>query len=293
VCDILKYGILTWLLATVLFVSVVPASAQTSGLPSMISFGVGGDNQGSNDQYLDLDYAFVADTRLMFSVASNRSDNQDNPITTRNILLGFRSDPLQTFSVGVDLESWGEKGTLVSDTLRAVLEVNLDYWQFSLRPQWRKLTFTTDCIALILPRCDSEVMVNSSGAAFDVSYFTDGPWSFSLGFAQQQYDKKVEALALDPRMQFVFSAATLDLSSGLEDRRSSVGISHYRKGNLWSLSRLRSISKVSGDATLITSLRFSTDLADQWRLRTRVGSQIPEGGGARVSFAGIGLGYSW
>jgi hypothetical protein len=297
VVDILKCWDVAWLLVALFFVSVVPVSAeadeQGSGLPSTISFGGGGDSQGSNDSYVDLDYAFVGNSRLLLSLASNRSDGQDNPITTRNILLGFRSDPLQTFGVGVDLESWGEKGTLVSDTLRVIAEIKLDRWQFSLRPQWRKLTFSTDCIALILPRCDLEVVVNSTGTALDMSYFTDGPWSFSLGFAQQQYDKKVQALALDPRLQFVFSAATLDLSSGLEDRRSSVGISHYHNGNLWSLSRLRSVSKVSGDATLITSLRFSTDLTEQWRLRTRVGSQIPEGGGERVSFAGIGLGYSW
>lgn len=260
----------------------------------MISFSVGGDNQGSRDRYLDLDYAFVEDSRLLLSTSSNRSDSQDNPITTRSILLGFRTDPLSFFSAGMDLENWGEKDSLEVDTLRAVMEINTQNWLFSLRPQWRTLTFTTDCVAIIRPRCQPEVDVKSSGIAFDVSYYTDGPWSFSLGFARQQYDKKVETLATNPRMQYVFSAATLNLSSGLEDRRDSVGVSYYGDtGNLWSYSWLRSVSKVTGETSLINALRFSTNLSEQWRLRLRLGRQTLEDGSYPVGFAGAGLGYSW
>jgi len=268
--------------------------AQAESLPSTISFSAGGDSGGSRDRYFDLDYAFGEDSRLLLSTSSNRSDRQDNPITTRSILLGFRSDPLAPISMGIDLERWGEKGSLEIETLRTVVDVNTQSWQFSLRPQWRTLTFSTDCVTIIRPRCQPEVEVKSSGLAFDVSYYTDGPWSFSLGFVRHQYDKEVEALATDPRMQYVFSAATLSLSSGLEDRRDSVGISYYSDtGNLWSYSWFKSVSKVTGEASLINTLRFSTNLSEQWRLRLRMGRQTLEDGSSPVGFAGAGLGYSW
>jgi len=93
--------------AVLLWVSV---AAQAGSLPSTLSFEGGGDAQGSRDQYLDLDYAFVGDSRLLASVAHNRSDSQNNPITTRSVLLGFRTDPLEPLSVGMDLETWGKKG---------------------------------------------------------------------------------------------------------------------------------------------------------------------------------------
>jgi len=267
--------------------------AQASGLPSSISVGVGGDAEGSRDSYLDLDYAFIDDSRLLFSSSSNRSDSQGNPFITRTVLLGFRTDPLARVSGGIDLEHWGEENSLVTDTLRGVMDINSRHWQFSLRPQWRTLTFTTDCAAVVLPRCVPEVEVKSRGAAVDISYFSEGPWSFSLGFAQHGYDKKVEALGQYPIFQLYFSAATLDLSSGLEDHRGSIGVSYLSGDSLWSFSGMKSVSAVTGVASFVNTLSYSTDLNKQWRLRLRLGSQSLKDGVDRVGFAGVGLAYSW
>ncbi|VAX01257.1 hypothetical protein MNBD_GAMMA19-2213 [hydrothermal vent metagenome] len=276
--------------AVLLWVSV---AAQAGSLPSTLSFEGGGDAQGSRDQYLDLDYAFVGDSRLLASVAHNRSDSQNNPITTRSVLLGFRTDPLEPLSVGMDLETWGKKGSLETDTLRMVMDVSLQHWQFSLRPQWRTLTFSPDCVGIRRRFCQSDTEVKSTGMALDVSYYTDGPWSFSLGFARYQYDRRVEVLALDPRLEFVFSAATLNLSTGLEDRRSSITVFYFSHDALWSFSWLKSTSRVTGEASFVQTLRFSTDLSEQWRLRLRVGRQTLENGRDPVSFASAGLAYSW
>ncbi|MCF6339004.1 MAG: hypothetical protein L3J84_13850 [Gammaproteobacteria bacterium] len=262
-------------------------TVQADGLPSTLSFEGGGDFQGSRDYYFDLDYAFVDDLRLLASVARNRSDSQNNPITTRSVSLGFRSDPLEPLSVGMDLETWGKKGSLETDTLRVVMDINLQHWQFSLRPQWRTLTFDRDCVR---PGCQE---AKSTGAAFNVSYYTDGPWSFSLGFARHQYDKKVELLASYPRWQRQFSAAALNLSTGLEDRRHSVAVFYFSGDTLWRFSWLKSISKVTGEAGFIYMLGFSTDLGEQWRLRLRAGNQTLEKGKDPVGFAGAGLAYSW
>ena len=280
-----RHFILPHLLGAVLV--GVSVAVQADGLPSVLSFEGGNDTLGNRDYYLDLDYAFVDESRLLASIARNHSTSQNNPITTRNVLLGFRTDPLERLSVGVDLETWGKKGSLEADTLRAVMDVNLQHWQFSLRPQWRTLTFDRDCVR---PGCQE---VKSTGTAFDMSYYTDGPWSFSLGFSRHQYDKKIEVLASNPRWQRQFSAATLNLSTGLEDRRNSVAVSWFSDGVLWSFSWLKSISRVTGEASFVHTLRFSTDLGEQWRLRLRAGNQTLEKGGNPVRFAGAGLAYSW
>ncbi len=265
----------------------VSVAAQADGLPSMLSFEGGSDFQGSRDYYLDLDYAFVDDSRLLASVARNRFDSQNNPITTRSVLLGFRSDPLEPLSVGMDLETGGKKGSMETDTLRVVIDIHLQYWQFSLRPQWRTLTFDRDCVR---PGCQE---VKSTGTAFDVSYYTDGPWSFSLGFARHQYDKKVKLLMSHPRWQYGFSATALNLSTGLEDRRHSVAASYFSGDVLWRFLWLKSLSSVTGEANFVYLLRFSTDLSEQWRLRLWAGNQTLEKGRDPVRFVGTGLAYNW
>ena len=284
----MKKLVLLWLCIAV--VSVVQAET----LPSSVSFGFGGDAEGSRDSYVDLDFA-LGKHRLLAALSSNRSDSLDNPITTGNVLLGFRSDPLKTFSAGFDLEHWGEKDTLVTDTLRAIMEVNLQHWQLSFRPQWRTLTFTTDCVAVVFPNCDPEVEVGSTGAAFDVIYFTDGPWSFSIGGAKHEYDKQIEALAQYPGFySLVFSAATLELSTGLEESRGSIGVSYFSGDTLWGFDRVRSVSKLTGDVVIINTLRFSTDINKSWRLSVRLGSQVLEDDlDQQVGFSGVGFTYTW
>ena len=273
---------------------------QADGLPSTFAFEGGGDSQGSRDYYLDLNYAFVDDLRLLASVTRNRSDSQNNPITTRSILLGFRTDPLEPLSVGVDLETWGKKGALETDTLRIVMDVSLQHWQFSLRPQWRTLTISRSCVKINQQRCqfDTEVIdaeVKSTGMSLDVSYYTNGPWSFSLSFARHQYDEKEKALGR--WRPFQFSPATLELATGLESRRRSVAVFYFSDNALWSFSRLKSIPgsipRVTSEASFIHTLRFSTDLNEQWRLRLRVGNQTLEKSGDQVNFASVGVTYRW
>jgi hypothetical protein len=270
---------------------------QASELPSVVSFEGGGDANGSHDSYLDLDYGFESGPRLLFSLASNRSDSQNNSATraiiTKTSLIGFRTDPLEMVGAGADLEHWGEESTLTTDTLRAVLDINLESLSLSFRPEWRSLTFTTDCIALIIANCKPEVKVDSTGMAIDASYYTDGPWAFSLGYAKHDYDRKIEALGQYPVFELIFSAATLDLATGFEDYRNSVGVSYIYHDSLWSFTYLKSVSKVSGAASFVNVLRFSTKINESWRLRLRAGSQANEDKSERVGFAGAGLAYSW
>jgi hypothetical protein len=129
--------------------------------------------------------------------------------------------------------------------------------------------------------------------AVDVNYFTNGPWAFSLGYSKHDYDRRIEALGQYPVFELIFSASTLDLATGLEDYRGSVGVSYVIHDSLWSYSYLKSVSKVSGAASFITTLRFSTALDERWRLRLHIGRQVNEDKSERIGFAGVGLAYSW
>ena len=263
-------------------------------LPSLLTVEGGGDSEGSSDSYLSLDYGLPAGARLLVSLAGNRNDSQYNAITTHTTRVGVSSNPLDKLSAGVELEHWGQEDVLVTDTLRIVMESSLDNWLFSLRPEWATLTLTTDCIALIIANCKPEEKVHSSGVAIDINYFTDGPWGFSIGYASHSYDRHIEALDKYPVFQLVFSAATLDLAAGVEDSRSRVGVSYATTHSLWGLSHLRSVAKVGGSESLVTTLRFSTDITKQWRLRLRAGNQhYADNSADRVGFAGAGLSYSW
>jgi len=275
------------LFSTVL--SGLSVAAQADGLPSVLAFEGGNDTLGSRDYYLDLDFAFVNQSRLLVAMARNYSTHQNNPITTRSILLGFRTDPLERFSIGVDLESWGKKGFLETGTLRAIMDINLQQWQFSLRPQWRRLAY----FARRCARSECRREVKSTGTAFDVSYYTNGPWSFSMGFARYQYNEKVERLGQGRVFPRRLSATTLNFSTELEDYRRSVAVFYYSDDLLWGYSWLKSVSKITGEASFVHTLRFSTDLSEQWRLHLRVGNQTLENSGKSVKFAGTGLAYSW
>lgn len=266
-------------------------SSLADELPSVVSLEWGGDDYGNRDSYLSLDYALPGGARLLFSAGSTRSDSEDNPLTVKSSLLGFRSNPLSKFSGGVDFEHWGDKESLTTDTFRMVFELNLDKWLISLRPQWRTLTFITDCVAPI--NCDPEVEVQSTGTAIDVNYFFDSPWGLSLGYVKHEYDRKVEALYQYPVFDLIFSATTMDLAAGIEDYRNSIGVSYVTMNSVWSLSRIKTVSKVSAVTTIITTLRFSTDINESWRLLLRIGSQANEDKTERIGFAGAGFSFSW
>jgi hypothetical protein len=243
---------------------------------------------------LSLDYGLPGGARLLLSRATNRSDTPDSITTTHTTRVGVSSDPLSNFSAGAELEHWGRQDVLVTDTLRVVLEASLEHWLFSLRPEWATVTLSTDCVAVIIANCNPEEKVHSTGAAVDIDYFTAGPWGFSLGYASHTYDRHIEALGRYPVFQWVFSAATLDLAAGVEDNRTRVGVSYATVHSLWGLSHLRSMAKVGGAESLITTLRFSTDLSEQWRLQLRLGRQrYRDDSNDSVGFAGAGLAYSW
>jgi hypothetical protein len=270
-----------WLLSLI-------STSQASQLPSVISLETGGDDNGGAESYLDLDYNLKSGHHLLASLASNRTHNNDVSIKTKTVLLGFQSNPLKVVSGGIEAEHWGERGTLITDTVRLKLDINQDLWLMSIRPQWRTLTITTN--ATIKP----EVEVNSQGAAIDLTIFTSSPWSFSLGYAKHDYDRKIEDIPKYPVFfAWYLSAATLDLANGFEKYRNSIGINYATARTLWTFSRLKSVSQVTSTATYINTLRCSVEINRSWRLRARAGNQLTENDSNVIAFAGIGLAYSW
>jgi hypothetical protein len=262
-------------------------------LPSMIAVEVGGDAEGGRDRYLDLDYGLRNGTRLLLSLGSTSSDEEPEEIITGSGLLGFRTDPLLPWSGGAELEHWGKKGVLTTDTLRLVVDFNATHWALSLRPQWRKLTFYSNCIPLLQPLCKPEYEVGSNGLAIDLGYYSDGPWGVSLGVAHHNYDRDVSGLSQYPAFQLIFSADTLDLATSLEDHRVTLSASYVEGANAWLLSRLHSVSAVDSVESVATSLRYSRDLDAQWRLRLRAGWQNIADSEDRVGFGGVGIAYQW
>ena len=266
--------------------------AHGAQLPSVVSIEVSGDDQEHRDAYLDMDVGLHNESRLLLSTGINDSINADE-VVTRQALIGLRTDPLRKFSGGFDLEYWGEDDTFTIDTLRLVLDVNTEHWAFSLKPQWRTLVFFTDCLEFIFPKCRPEVIVKSFGYLLNMGYYTNGPWSFSLAYAKHDYNREVESLDDYPVFELLFSASTMELASGLEDYRAQFSVAYSWDEQTVGLNRFKSVAKVDGVESLVTTLRYSTALDSRWRLRLRGGVQSFSGGQGSMSFGSAGLSYSW
>ena len=259
-------------------------------LPNVISLDTSRDASGGRDAYLDLDLRIHRGARFMATLGSSRFDGQDREVVTRTRIVGVRSDPLHTVGAGVEFEDWGEEGSVIIRSWRATLDVNTEHWYAAFRPQRREYTLYTQARCL---RCPATATGRAGSVSLELGYYSDGPWGLSLGYTRHNYDFDVRRVVALLQVERVFSSATRDLASSFEDSRSSFSVSYGGASYLWSLTHIKSLSKVDGAETRFTTLRVSTDLNDHWRLNARLGRQRLSGTDQTAAFAGAGLAYSW
>ncbi len=259
-------------------------------LPDLIALDVSGDTRSGRDAYLDLDLGLGGGARFMATLGNSRFDSDERAVITRTRIIGIRSDPLRTVGVGLEFEDWGEEGSLIIRSWRALLDVNTEHWFAAVRPQRREYTLH---IQAQCRRCPATETVRSSSVTLELGYYSDGPWAVNLGYTRHDYDFDVRRAASALQREFFFSAATRDLAGGFEDTRRSVSVSYATERNLWSVTQVKSISKIDGAETQFTTLRGSFRLDAHWRMNARLGRQRLAGSDQGVAFAGAGVAYSW
>jgi len=263
-------------------------------LPDLIALDVSGDARGGRDAYLDLDVGMVGGARFMATLGSSRfdstkSDNTKRVVVTRTRIIGIRSNPLNTVGAGLEFENWGEEGSLIVRSWRVLLDVNTEHWFAAVRRQRREYTlyFRSGCRL-----CPATVTGRSASMTLELGYYSDGPWAVNLGYTRHDYDFNVRRVTSELQRES-FSAATRDLASGFEDTRRSITVSYATEQSLWSVTQIKSISKVDGAETQFITLRASFSLDAHWRLNARLGRQRLAGSNQGVTFIGSGVAYSW
>ena len=261
--------------------------------PSYLGAELGADEDGGSNTYVDLDLALPENARLLLAAGESRNPGDAADITTRSYLIGFGSDPLAPFSAGVEFEHWGDEGALVSDTWRLNLDLNGEQWALNVRLQERTHTLYTDPV-IPCPACQPHYEVESTAVAVDAAYFSEGPWSFNLGYMEHDYDRDVSNFARYPRFfQALFTPATLDLANGFQDYQASLGVSYAQAWGALNYDWLKSVSKVDGAVTYVNTASLSMPLSEQWRLRLHAGWQVDEDTDDSLAFGGLGLTYNW
>lgn len=259
--------------------------------PSYISLDWSSDKNGNHENYVDLDLALPKHGRFYLSTSRAYNEDENVGVETRSVLLGLGSDPLKSFSIGGEVEHWGNKDYLESDTVRFSFSFNQPAWSLMFRPQWRTITLYTDP-AIPCALCPPKVEIGSNGLAIDGRYFSNGPWGLSLGYTRHNYDRDVTALARYPILELVFSPSTLDLAYGFQDYRTSFGAYYDFKKVTLTFNQTKSVSKVDGLATYVSTLGVSASLMKNLRGRISVGSQRTEDDDP-LGFVGTGLTFSW
>lgn len=276
-----------------IFAAFLPGLVQAQDMtaPSYLGVEWGTDEDGGSSLSADTDLTLPGNARLMLAASETRTPGDISDVTTRSWLVGFGSDPLAVFSAAVEVEHWGDEGAFVSDTWRLNLGLNGEYWSFHLRPQQSTHTLYVESSCTV---CPSRVEVNGTAVAVDAAYYSDGPWSFNMGYMKHDYDRDVSVLAQHPRlMQLMFSPATLNLANGFQDYQVSLGLSYAESWGVLGYDWLKSVSKVDGAVTTMNSVSYSTSLSEQWRLRLHAGRQQNEDTGSSLVFGGAGLTYNW
>lgn len=261
--------------------------------PAYLSLDWSSDKDGNHENYLDLDLPLPGLARFYLTTSRAFNDDEIISLETRSVLVGVGSDPLESFSAGGEVAHWGNEDFVETDTVRFSFSFNQPSWSLMLRPQWRRIYLYTDP-TFPCPLCPSKLDFTSVGLAVDGRYFTDGPWSVSLGFTRHDYDWDVTRLDKYPEAAINwFSFSTLDLAYGLQDYRSSLGVYYDDFDSVsFSFNHTKSVSKVDGLATYVNTFGLSGDILKNLSGRISLGSQRT-GDGDPHGFIGTGLTFSW
>ena len=100
-------------------------------------------------------------------------------------------------------------------------------------------------------------------------------------------------LAEDFRAILIFSPETLDLASGLDKNRFTLGAGYFLAtgeiGAQWS----RSQSALDGNHATVITLYGSRDLSRAWRVDLSGGGQSVDYDDEQILFANLGIAYRW
>ncbi|MCG7924173.1 MAG: hypothetical protein JAY67_01420 [Candidatus Thiodiazotropha taylori] len=257
---------------------------------SSLAVNLGLDDADGWSRQLDLSLAGPLFSRFDFSYGKSHVESDQAQLETDYYSLGFTTDPLAEVAISAGFEEWGDEDALTIETLWLGFTFNLGDLSVTLVPQQRDIRLQ---VSDWYRRRADHVDLESRDIGFMLSYFTADGWAFSGSYFNYDYSENVSRLDEDDRVIYIFPLDTLDLASGLDDYRYSIGIGKLIGEISVDLDWSRSRSAVDGNYATVTSLLFDIPLNDQFSLNLMGGVQDVDYAEDKILFSNLGLTLFW
>jgi hypothetical protein len=259
-------------------------------LPSSLGIMFGVDDADGWSRQLNLSLAAPLATRFNLAIGERRVESDEAQLQTDNLSLSLSTDPLEALSITLGYEDWGDDDALTIKTRWFGLGLNLGDFHLSLMPQQRDIRLQVyEWFHRYVPHIDLE----SRDIGLWVSYFGPEDWVFNASYFKYDYSKDVSRLDDNFRVIFIFPLNALDLASGLDEYRYSLGIGKFIDNINIDLDWSRSRSAVDKNDASVTSLSVDFPLSDQFSLNLIGGMQEVDYSEDRIIFANLGATLSW
>ncbi len=283
------------LLTTVTTTTVHASDALWDFLPELpstseISIGGGLDSVGGWSRNTALTLEAPAATLIFLSTGESNIESDRSSLRTRYWNAAFSTDPAQAVSVGIAYDKQDSDDAIDIDGISITLAFNTERFSFSLTPGRRDLSFSLNHRL----RAKREApIIDSRDILASASWFATTDWTISATYRSANYSKDMKRLAADPRLQLALSPETLQLSTGLEKRRLTIGVQHYFPQLDTGLEWSRSLSAVDNSAADSTTLLASKALSRSWRIDASTGISRTDYNADTIFFGNISVAYLW
>jgi hypothetical protein len=251
---------------------------------------LGIDDADGWSRQLDLSLAAPLSTRFDLSIGESRVESDEAELQTDYRSLSFSTDPLAQMSLSFGYEDWGDDDALTIETRWLGLGLNLGDFSITLIPQERDIRLQ---VLRWFQRYVPYVDLESRDIGLSLSYFAADSWVFNAAYFKYDYSKDVSRLGDDYRVIFIFPLNALDLASGLDEYRYSLGVGRLIDDISIDLDWTRSRSAVDNNYASVISLSADLPLSDHFSLALMGGMQEVDYSDDQILFANLGLSFSW
>jgi hypothetical protein len=258
--------------------------------PPQSSLGImlGIDNADGWNRQLDLSLAAPLATRFDLAIGESRVESDEAQPQTDHRSLIISTDPLEKMVFSLGFEDWGDDDALTIETRWLGLSLNLGDFSVTLMPRQRDIRLQ---VLRWFQRYTPHVDLESRDIGLSVSYFGPDGWVFSSSYFKYDYSKDVSRLGDDFRVIFIFPFDALDLASGLDKYRYSLGVG--RLIDDIDMDWTRSRSAVDKNYASLISLSGDVPLTDQFSLILMGGIQEVDYSEDQIVFANLGFTFYW
>ena len=231
-----------------------------------------------------------ASSRISLSLGNSRSVSDSSTLDTTYWRIGWRSDPAAVTSVMLAYEGEDNDGAFDSNGVSLGFSFNGDSMTLSITPRFRNIS-----MALKRNKANRSGAIDLDARDLTVAleWFSENGWIIGGSHTTSDYSRDLRRLATDRKIQLLFSPETLELSSGLEESRTSLSIFRSLASALVGGEWSRGISAATDSVSTTISALASIDVSRQWRVDLSVGATNADYNSETTLSGTAGVTYRW